>query len=315
MKQPNQKEIENAHKRIAPYLHETPILQSAHFNDEFNAKLYFKCENFQKTGSFKARGATNAVLSLTDAEKQKGVCTHSSGNHGAALAWAAKRTGVTCYVVVPENAPSVKLRAMRGYGAKITLCKPTLEAREAGLKEIQDTTGATFIPPYNHLKVIEGQASAAKELIQTIPDLDYIITPVGGGGLLSGSALSAHYFSPNTIVLGAEPVEADDAKQSLEAGKLIPQTGTQTVADGLRTSLGALTFPIIQQHVNDILLATEDEIIYAMRDSWERMKIIIEPSCAVPLATMRTQKNLFTNKKVGIIITGGNVDLATLPFE
>ncbi len=315
MKQPTKLEIEAAHKRIIPYLHETPVWQSAHFNSEFNATLYFKCENFQKTGSFKARGATNAVLTLTDAEKQKGVCTHSSGNHGAALAWAAKSIGAKCYVVVPENAPSVKLRAMRGYGAEITLCKPTLEARESGLKAIQEETGATFIPPYNHINVIEGQASAAKELINTVPDLDYLITPVGGGGLLSGSALSAHYFSSKTIVLGAEPVAADDAKRSLMAGKLIPQTGTQTVADGLRTSLGMLTFPIIQQHVQDILLATEDEIIYAMRDTWERMKMIIEPSCAVPLAAMRAQRSFFSGKKVGIIITGGNVDLSHLPFE
>lgn len=313
---PTKVSIQAAHEILSPIIHNTAVLSSSFFNEEFNAQLFFKCENFQKTGSFKARGATNAVRKLSTEQKAKGVCTHSSGNHGQALAWAAQQQGIPCYVVVPENAPKVKLAAMKAYGAHITLCTANLASRESGLKSVMEKTGATFIPPYNHYDVIEGQASCAKELLAAHPDLDIVISPVGGGGLLSGTALSAHYFgNPALQVLGAEPSLADDAYRSLKSGTLIPLNHTTTIADGLRTSLGEKTFEIIKTHVSDILLADEEAIKTAMRDIWERMKIVVEPSCAVPLAAMRQQKALFANKKIGLIITGGNVDLSSLPFE
>jgi threonine dehydratase len=312
---PTEESILEAVQRLAPYLHQTPVLTSSFFDQEFEAELFFKCENFQKTGAFKARGATNAVLKLPAKQSAKGVCTHSSGNHGQALAWAAKQAGIKCYVVVPENAPEIKIKAMRGYGAELTLCAPTLEAREAGLQKIVTETGAHFIPPFNHYDVVEGQATAAYELLQTQPDLDILIAPVGGGGLLSGTALSTRFFSDKAITLGAEPEIADDAYRSLKKGELIKQTNTATIADGLRTSLGPKTFGIIQAQVEEIMLTPEDAIVSAMRDIWERMKIVIEPSCAVPLAAMRQNKKRFKGKKVGIILTGGNVDLSRLPFD
>ncbi len=316
MSQPTKESIEKAHLDIAPYLHRTPVLTSRFFNENTGAALYFKCESFQKTGSFKARGATNAVRKLSAAQKERGVCTHSSGNHGQALAWAAKKQGVKCYVVVPENAPKVKLAAMREYEAETTLCSPNLAARESGLQEVVSRTGATFVPPYNHFDIIEGQASCAKELLEEFPDLDMLIAPLGGGGLLSGTALSARYFgAPGIKVIGAEPAAADDAYRSFQTGQLVPLEHTTTVADGLRTSLGNKTFPIIKRYVDDILLATEEDIIKTMRDIWERMKILIEPSCAVPLAALQANKTLFHGKKAGIILSGGNVDLGKLPFD
>jgi threonine dehydratase len=313
---PTKASITTAHNYLSTLLHNTPVLSSAFFNAEFDAQLYFKCENFQKTGSFKARGATNAIRKLSEAQKAKGVCTHSSGNHGQALAWAAQQQGIPAYVVVPENAPKVKLAAMEGYGAQLTLCAPNLASRESELEKVMANTGATFIPPYNYYDVIEGQASCAKELLEQHPDLDILIAPVGGGGLLSGTALSAHYFGkPELQVFGGEPTLADDAYRSFKSKKLIPLEHTSTIADGLRTSLGEKTFGVISAYVHNILLADEEAIKAAMRDIWQRMKIIVEPSCAVPLAAMRQHKAMFQHKKVGLIITGGNVDLSSLPFE
>lgn len=302
-------DIEKAHVRLEPIIHNTPILSSTYINAQLGAEVYFKCENFQKTGSFKARGATNSVLKLSADQKEKGVATHSSGNHGQALAWAAAQAGVKCWVVMPSNAPQVKKDAVKGYGAEVIECVPTLQAREEGLKEIQNRTGATFIPPFNFQNTIEGQSTASYELFTELKDLDFLLTPVGGGGLLSGSGLSASYFSPSTKVIGCEPENADDAWQSFRAGKIIPVMNPNTVADGLKTSLGDLTFGYIQKHISDIHLCSEKEIMAAMKMIWERMKIIVEPSCAVPLACALRNKDIYQGKKIAIILSGGNVDL------
>lgn len=315
MTPPNKQDIEQTFARIGPYVHKTPLICSTFFDREFEGSLYFKCENLQKTGSFKARGATNAVLQLTKKQRQNGVCTHSSGNHGQALAWAAKEANVACWVVVPENAPQVKMAAMKAYGANIVPCIPTLAARESELKKVMEQTGATFVPPYNYYPVIAGQATSAFEILQDEPGVDILITPVGGGGLLSGTALTAKYFGKEITVYGAEPAAADDAYRSLHAGQLIQQVHTTTIADGLRTSLGDKTFAIIRQGVSDILLADEVSIKKAMRDIWERMKIVVEPSAAVTIAAMRAHKVLFKGKKTAIILTGGNIDLGQLPFD
>ncbi len=306
--------IVEAHERIKPFIHRTPVLSSTAINAIAGCQLLFKCENFQKIGAFKMRGATNAVLQLTEAQKKNGVVTHSSGNHAQALAKAAQSAGIKAYIVMPETAPKVKVAAVKLYGGQVTFCKPTLQARETTAQKIIDEKGATFIHPYDNAEVILGQSSSAKELFEDYPDIDVFVCPVGGGGLLSGSILARDYFSPNTIIFAAEPEGANDAYQSFQAKKLIPQTNPNTIADGLLTSLGELNFPIILNGVKNVLTCYDTEIVAAMRLIWERMKIIIEPSCAVPLAVILKNKELFANKKVGLILTGGNVDLEKLPF-
>lgn len=310
----SKEKIIEAHHRIKPFIHRTPVLSSTAINEKAGCQLFFKCENFQKIGAFKMRGATNAVLQLTEAQKKNGVVTHSSGNHAQALAKAAQSVGITAYIVMPETAPKVKVAAVKSYGGQVTFCPPTLIARETTAQKIIQEKGATFIHPYDNAEVILGQSSSAKELFEDYIDLDILVCPVGGGGLLSGSILARDYFSPNTTIFAAEPEGANDAYQSFQAKKLIPQTNPNTIADGLLTSLGELNFPIILNGVKNVLTCDDTEIVSAMRLIWERMKIIIEPSCAVPLAVILKNKELFANKKVGLILTGGNVDLEKLPF-
>lgn len=306
--------IEEAAKRIAPFVHRTPVLSSSSINAMFGIELFLKCENFQKIGAFKYRGAINAVLSLSADEKKNGVATHSSGNHAQALALAAKINNLKAYIVMPENSSSVKMNAVKGYGAEVITCAPNQKAREDTLAEVIKRTGATLIHPYNNYSIIAGQATAAKELIQEVIKLDIIMAPVGGGGLLSGAALSAHYFAPSSIVIAGEPANADDAYRSMQQGELLPANPPNTIADGLLTSLGDKTFDIIRKHVKEIITVSEEEIIAAMRLVWERMKIIIEPSSAVPVAAAIKNKERFKGKRIGIIISGGNVDLNKLPF-
>ncbi len=304
-------DIQLAHERIRKYIHRTPILTCEQIDDIAGCEIYFKCENFQKVGAFKARGGLNAVLSLSQEELSQGVTTHSSGNHAQAIALAAKIAGTPAYIVMPENAPRVKIDAVKGYGAEVIFCAPTLEARETTVEDVIREKNATFIHPYNDERIISGQATSAKELIEDLSPrkLAAILTPVGGGGLLSGTALSSFFYSNETLVYGCEPEGADDAFQSFNAGRLIPQKNPQTVADGLRTSLGEKTFSIISEYVSDILLANDKEIIDAMTLIWQRMKIIIEPSCAVPLAAVLRNRELFSGKQIGIILSGGNVDV------
>lgn len=311
---PSFSDIEKAHTRIRPYIHQTPVLSSQSINEIVGANLFFKCENLQKVGAFKFRGACNSVFSLTDEEAQNGVCTHSSGNHAAALALAARMRGIPAYIVMPENAPEIKKIAVAGYGAQITFCTPTLEARESTLKKVAEETGATEIHPYNYFNVICGQGTAAKELIEEIGQLDIVMAPVGGGGLLSGTALTTKALLPNAQVIAAEPAGADDAFRSFYSKTLQPSVAPKTIADGLLTSLGSLTFPLILNNVNQIVTVSEESIVAAMRMIWERMKIIIEPSSAVPLAAILENKVDVKGKKVGIILSGGNVDLGKLPF-
>jgi threonine dehydratase len=310
---PNKNQLIQARERIQPYIHQTPVLCSKSINEIVGAKLYFKCENFQKMGAFKMRGAANALLQLSEAQKLKGVTTHSSGNFAQAVALSAKLTGTKATIVMPSNAPAVKKKAVIGYGATVIDCEPTLEARENTAQRVVNETGATLLHPYNCYNVIAGNSTATLELLEQTNHLDSIIAPIGGGGLISGTALAANYFS-NAIVYGSEPTGADDAYRSFKSGKLIPMVNPNTIADGLRTSLGDKGFPIIQKYVSDIFTVEEQEIIDALQLIWERMKIIIEPSCAVPLAAIIKNKELFKNKAVGIIITGGNVDLKKLPF-
>jgi len=303
-----------AASRIEPYVHRTPVLTSSFFNSLADALLFFKCENFQKAGAFKMRGATNALLKLNKDEQEKGVATHSSGNHAAALSLAAMNLGIRANIVMPSNSSRVKIAAVESYKGMIRFCEPTLEARETTLNQVVSETGAIEIHPYNNQSIIEGQASCAKELIEDTEQLDYIIAPVGGGGLLSGTALATHYFSPGTKVIAAEPSGADDAYRSFQQGKIVPSVHPETIADGLRTSLGTLTFPVIQRHVSDILLVPDDEIVECMRLVWERMKIVIEPSAAVTIAALLHNKQRFRGKRVGLILSGGNVDLSNLPY-
>ncbi len=311
---PNFSDIQKAHDRIRPFIHHTPVLTSQSINRIVGAELFFKCENLQKVGAFKFRGACNSVFSLTDDEARNGVCTHSSGNHAAALALAAQMRGIPAYIVMPENAPEIKKVAVAGYGAQITFCTPTLEARESTLKRVAAETGATEIHPYNYFNVICGQGTAAKELIEEIGLLDVVMAPVGGGGLLSGTALSTKALLPNALVIAAEPAGADDAFRSFQSQTFVPSVAPKTIADGLLTSLGSLTFPIILNEVDQIVTVTEEEIVAAMRMIWERMKIIVEPSSAVPFAAILAQKVEVKGKKIGIILSGGNVDLGKLPF-
>jgi threonine dehydratase len=280
----------------------------------FDCELYFKCENFQKVGAFKFRGATNAVLSLPDNKKKNGVVTHSSGNHAAALALAAGMNGVRAFIVMPENAPSVKKDAVAGYGAIITFCRPTLQSREETCRAIMEREGATLIHPYDNFNVICGQGTASLELLEEKPDLDIIVAPVGGGGLMSGTSTCAKGINGNITVIGAEPLNANDAWKSFKTGILTPSVNPLTIADGLLTSLSELTFSIIKNNVDDILTASEESIISSMKLIWERMKIIIEPSSATVLAVIKENPGYFKGKKVGLIISGGNVDLTRLPF-
>ena len=311
---PTYTDIEEAAQRIAPFIHRTPTLTNAGIDNLLEAQVFFKCENFQKVGAFKFRGACNAVFSLDDECIRNGVATHSSGNHAAALALAAKHRGVPAFVVMPTNSSSVKIEAVKSYGAEIIFCEPTLEARESTLEQVVASTNASFIHPYNNPFVIAGQATAAKEVLESVPELDMLIAPVGGGGLLSGSALSAHALSRETIVLGAEPEGADDAARSMREGRIIPSDNPQTIADGLRTSLGSLTFEIIKSNVHAIHTVPDSAIIYAMRLIWQRMKIIVEPSSAVPLAILLVNKIATKGKRIGIVLSGGNVDLDHLPW-
>ena len=302
--------IEAAAIRIAPYIHNTPIMTCKSINELYGLDLYFKCENFQKIGAFKIRGGMNASLQLTKEQLEKGVATHSSGNHAQALAFAAKMLGIKAYIVMPESSPQVKVNAVRGYGAEVTICTSNQAARESTLQSIVDLTGATFIHPYDNDEVITGQATCVKEIIEAMPDVDIVVTPVGGGGLLSGTCLGAHYFKPGLKVYAGEPEGAADAVLSIQSGKVEKAPFVNTIADGLLTTLSERTLEIIQAHVADILLVSEDEIKAALRLVYERMKIIIEPSCAVPLAAVLKNAHLFKGKKVGIILTGGNVDLS-----
>lgn len=315
MSEPSLNDIRGAAARIQPFIHRTPVLTCHTLDERSGARLFFKCENFQKAGAFKIRGAANAVFSLIAEEAARGVATHSSGNHAAALALAARWRGICAHVVMPENAPAVKQAAVREYGAEITFCAPTLQAREETLAAVLARTGATFIPPYNDHRVICGQGTVALELLEEVGELDRVITPVGGGGLLSGTAIAVAALAPECRVLGAEPAAADDARRSLQAGRIVSAGNPVTVADGLRTSLGTLTFPVIQRLVSEIITAGEAEIIAAMRLIWERMKIVVEPSAAVPLAAILAKPELFSGKRVGVILSGGNVDLDRLPWH
>jgi threonine dehydratase len=307
-------DIETAHRIVAKYAHHTPVLTSQSINKITGGNLFFKCENFQKVGAFKFRGACNAVFSLSEEDAQKGVATHSSGNHAAALALAARMRGIAAHIVMPDNSPEIKKKAVAGYGAKITFCEPTLQARESTLAKIVAETGATEIHPYNNFFVIAGQGTAAKELIEDFGEFDIIMAPVGGGGLLGGTAISTKYLLPECKVIAAEPGGADDAFRSFQAKKIIPSVNPKTIADGLLTSLGERNFAIISEKVDDIVTVSEQNIVEAMRMIWERMKIIIEPSSAVPLAAILEGKVDIQNKKVGIILSGGNLDLGRLPF-
>ncbi|MBT8184405.1 MAG: pyridoxal-phosphate dependent enzyme [Eudoraea sp.] len=310
----NKQLLLETHSRISPYIHKTPVLESRLINKIAGAEIHFKCENFQRMGAYKIRGATNAILQLSASARSCGVVTHSSGNFAQALALAADNLGVKAYIVMPSSAPGIKVKAVEEYGGKIFICDPTLAAREAASEEIQRDTGAIFIHPSNDEDVILGQGTAALELLEEVPDIDAVITPVGGGGLLAGSALAAHFFGKHCRVYGGEPFEADDAYRSMISGKIEGNISTNTIADGLKTVLGDKNFPIIQKYVDEIIRVTEDEIISAMHLIWERMKIIIEPSSAVALAAVLREKEKFSSKKIGIVISGGNVDLEQLPF-
>ncbi len=312
----NKEYLHQRHNIIKPFIHNTPILTSAFFNKVASSELYFKCENFQKMGAFKMRGATNAMASLTDEQKSRGVVTHSSGNFAQAVALSARSMGITAYIVMPENAPAVKKAAVKGYGGIVIECESTAIARENKAAEIEAEKRATFLHPSNDLDVIIGQGTAAMELLEVHPDLDYILAPVGGGGLIAGTCLACEYLGEHTRAIGVEPENVDDAYRSLRSGQIEKNHDSEstTIADGLRTFLGDINFPIIQAYIDRILLVSEDEIVSTLRDVYERMKIIIEPSCAVPLAGLLRNKELFKDKKVGIILSGGNVDVTNLPF-
>jgi threonine dehydratase len=306
--------IRAAHERIRAHIHRTPVMTSSRLDETSGAALFFKCENFQKIGAFKARGATNAVFSLNEATARRGVATHSSGNHGAAVARAAKLRGIPAHIVMPSNSARVKVRAVESYGAHIVFCEPTENAREATCADVIKKTGATLIHSFENEDVMAGQGTAAVELLEDIPDLDLVMCPVGGGGLLSGTAIAAKSMRPKIKVIAAEPANADDAAQSFHAGKRIVTQKKFTIADGLRTNIGEPNFAIVQRYVDDIVTVSEEAIISAMRTICETMKIIIEPSAAVPYATIVDQNINLGAKRVGIILTGGNVDLDALPW-
>ncbi len=311
---PTFEDVQQAHERIKPYIHRTPVLTSSYFNGLTGAALFFKCENFQKAGAFKARGATNAVFGLSEADAKKGVATHSSGNHGLSLSYAAGRRGIPVTVVMPRTAPEAKKAAVRGYGGRVVECEPSISSREAVFAEVVAETGADFVHPYNDPRVIAGQATCSLELNEEVGPLDAVVAPIGGGGMVSGSCLTLSNLSPTTKIFAAEPKNADDAYRSFKAGYIISDDAPQTVADGLKVPLKDLTWHFVSNYVTDVLLATEEEIIDAMYLTWQRMKIVIEPSSAVPLATILKNRELFAGRRVGVILTGGNVDLKKLPW-
>ena len=311
---PTYDDVTEAHERIRPYIHRTPVLTSSFFNNLTGAELFFKCENFQKAGAFKARGASNAVFGLSDDMAAKGVATHSSGNHGLSLSYAAGRRGIPVTVVMPRTAPDAKKAAVRGYGGQVVECEPSTSSREAVFAGVLAETGADFVHPYNDPRVIAGQATCSKELVEEIGDIDAVVAPIGGGGMVSGSCLTLSNISPKTKIYAAEPLNADDAARSFRAGHIIADDAPETVADGLKVPLKELTWHFVSNYVTDILIATEEEIVDAMYLTWQRMKIVIEPSSAVPLATILKNKELFAGKRVGVILTGGNVDLKKLPW-
>jgi threonine dehydratase len=303
-----------AHDRIRPHIHRTPVMTSSYFNELTGAELFFKCENFQKAGAFKVRGACNAVFGLTEEQARLGVCTHSSGNHALSLSYAAGRRGIPCNVVMPRTAPEAKKDAVRGYGGVITECEPSTSSREEVFAKVQAATGGEFVHPYNDPRVVAGQATCSRELLEQVEGLDAVIAPIGGGGMVSGTCLTISSIAPGVDVYAAEPKNADDAFRSFKAGHIIADDAPETVADGLKVPLKDLTWHFVKNHVTDIFTATEDEIIEAMKLTWKRMKIVMEPSCAVPLATILKNKDVFRGRRVGVVITGGNVDLDKLPW-
>lgn len=303
-----------AHERIAPYIHRTPVLTSSYLNALTGAELFFKCENFQKAGAFKARGASNAVFGLTAAQAARGVATHSSGNHGLSLSYAAGRRGIPCTVVMPRTAPQAKKDAVKGYGGRVVECEPSTSSREAVFAQVVAETGAEFVHPYNDPRVIAGQATCSRELLEQVGELDAVVAPIGGGGMISGTCLTLSNLAPGVEIYAAEPKNADDAARSFRAGHIIADDAPETVADGLKVPLKDLTWHFVKSHVEDILTAEEDEIVDAMKLIWKRMKIVMEPSSAVPLATILKNRDRFAGKRVGVVITGGNVDLDKLPW-
>ncbi|MEC8838580.1 MAG: pyridoxal-phosphate dependent enzyme [Candidatus Neomarinimicrobiota bacterium] len=311
----NFKHIKSAPHRISNFIHNTPILTCENINTETKTSIFFKCDNFQKTGSFKIRGATNTILQLSKKQLTNGVITTSSGNHGAAVSSAASKLGASIKVIMPDNSPKFKVDNVQRYGGEIIFCEPNIKARENTLKKMVQETAATIVHPYNDEKIIAGQGTAAKELLESIPDLDVIIAPVSGGGLLAGTLLAAKNINPNIKVYGAEPKNADDAYRSIKNKKIVFNKTTDTIADGLRAQVGTITFPIIQKHVDGIILVSEEMIIQSMRMIWQRLKIIIEPSCSIVLAALLIKNEQFYNKRIGLILTGGNVDLDTLPWN
>ena len=311
---PTYQDVEAAHARIAPYIHRTPVLTSTYLNALTGAELYFKCENFQKAGAFKARGASNAVFGLSPEQAARGVATHSSGNHGLCLSYAAGRRGIPCTVVMPRTAPQAKKDAVAGYGGRVVECEPSTTSREAVFAEVMAGSGAEFVHPYNDPRVIAGQATCSRELNEQVPGLDAVIAPIGGGGMISGTCLTLSTIAPGVKIYAAEPDQADDAARSFRAGHIIADDAPETVADGLKVPLKELTWHFVKAHVTDILTASEDEIIEAMKLTWKRMKIVMEPSCAVPLAAILRNPEVFRGKRVGVIVTGGNVDLDKLPW-
>ncbi len=311
---PTLDDMKTARTRVTPYIHRTPVLTSEFLNELTGAELFFKCENFQKAGAFKVRGACNAVFGLADDMLEKGVATHSSGNHALSLSYAAGRRGIPCHVVMPRTAPQAKKDAVRGYGGIITECEPSTSSREEVFAKVEAETGAEFVHPYNDPRVIAGQATCSAELIEQVEGLDAVVAPIGGGGMISGTCLTLSNLAPEVKIYAAEPLNADDAARSFRAGHIIADDAPDTVADGLKVPLKELTWHFVRNHVTDILTATEDEIIDAMKLIWKRMKIVMEPSSAVPLATILKNKDTFAGKRVGIIITGGNVDLDSLPW-
>jgi len=311
---PSKNDVEYTFKKVQSFVHRTPVLTSTLLNEISGATIYFKCENFQKTGSFKMRGAVNAIQNLSTKQKERGVVTHSSGNFAQAIALAAKNIGIKAYIVMPSTVTKIKREAVKKYGGIITISKPTLASRQVAANKIAKETGATFLHPSNNTDVILGQGTAAIELLEEHPMLDIILVPVGGGGLLAGTALAATYFGTKCKVIAGEPLEADDAYRSMLSGKIEDNVSAKTIADGLRTTLGNFNFPIIKEYVSEIIRVDEPEIIKAMQLIWERMNIVIEPSSAVPFAALLKNKEYFKNKKIGIILSGGNVDLSNLPF-
>ena len=314
MRYPSFDDVVEAHERIAPYIHRTPVLTSTFLNDLTGAELFFKCENFQKAGAFKVRGACNAVFGLSDEMAAKGVATHSSGNHALSLSYAAGRRGIPCHVVMPRTAPQAKKDAVRGYGGIITECEPSTSSREETFARVEAETGAEFVHPYNDLRVITGQATCSRELVDQVEGLDAVAAPIGGGGMISGTCLTLSSIAPEVKIYAAEPEQADDACRSFKAGHIIADDAPETVADGLKVPLKENTWHYVSNHVTDILTASEEEIVDAMKLIWKRMKIVMEPSSAVPLATILKNPDAFTGKRVGVIITGGNVDLDNLPW-